>query len=81
MAAAVSLLSLGQDLAQGYILQWLAAPREWTRCRALEELHRVRVSAQLNFARKQIEAIAVAPTFGDRVRQAARELIVDQEIN
>ena len=78
MAAAVSLLSLGQDLAQGYILQWLAAPEEWTRHRALEELHRVRVSAQLNFARKQIEAIATDPTFDDRVRQAARELIVDQ---
>jgi len=78
MAAAVSLLSVGQDVAQGYILQWLTAPEEWTRCRALEELHRVSVPAKLNFARKQIEAIATDPTFDDGVRQAAQELLADR---
>ena len=72
--AAVSLLILGQELAQRPILEWLASPNDWEKLHTLKQLQRVRDASLLQFARRPIETIARDPTANRYAREAARQI-------
>jgi HEAT repeat protein/predicted negative regulator of RcsB-dependent stress response len=75
MAAAVSLLIMGQKEAQPPILEWLDAAQAWQRSAILDQLKRVDDAAQLAFAHPKIAAIAADTAESDDLRQLARALL------
>lgn len=75
LRAAVSLLLLGQDVAQRPILEWLAGTNEWRLRQLLEQLARVPKPATLQFVRERLKAIAADTAFRSETRTAARRLL------
>ncbi|MEN8219183.1 MAG: HEAT repeat domain-containing protein [Pseudomonadota bacterium] len=57
MAAAVSLLLLGDDIAQKYILRWLDSSQNDEKRDIFEVLYRVKDANKLSFVRKQLHSI------------------------
>jgi HEAT repeat protein len=75
VAAAVSLLLLGELAPRGDVLQWLNGPDVGERALALRQLARVKDPARLEFARAAIERIAKDPATRETLAEYARTLL------
>jgi len=75
MAAAASLLILGQETARQSIIEWLDSPSEWSKRTMLQQLARVKDAAKLSFAQRRIESIAWEKKLHRSTREAADSVL------
>lgn len=75
LEAAVSLLILGESVAEPPVLEWLERGDRWQKVRTVRALQRVPDGVRLAFARRPLEAIAADAAADEQLRKQASALL------